>query len=281
MRNKKKQSREYGRWIKIVIFSVLLIGAGYFFGTVCGQINQVYNLILAPSVEILYQFLWFLLAVLIIAVVAGLASALLRPVWIGIIAFAFSGAAMLLGWQITTTSSILAVLYFLAGVIYMFVVSSKLNQLIKFSVQPVVKSQGILRIILILMACASLYLGYMSHIEKNGFSVPEQYFEILIGQVEKQVKAQVSEKEYKKIMPGLREELRGAIDKFSKGTIGPYGRFIPLIIAICLFMPLVTIVQLLSWIPAIFLCVIFPLLERLGVLKTVSETGEIQRLVIG
>jgi hypothetical protein len=140
------------KWLKVTFFVLLLVGAGYFFGTVCRQIGQAYRLILSPSEELLSLLLWLLLALGAIAVIAGLVAALLRPVWVGIIAF--------------------------------------------------------------------------------------------------------------------------------ERTVKPYEQFIPLAIAASLFMPLITISRLLAWVPTMFLSIVFPVLKALGVTKVVSETREVQRLVI-
>ena len=51
-------------------------------------------------------------------------------------------------------------------------------------------------------------------------------------------------------------------------------------IAASLFMSLVTIIRLLAWVPTAFLSIIFPLLAALGMTEVVSETQEVQRLVI-
>ena len=86
------------KWLKATFLAVLLIGAGHFFGRVCTQISQAYELILSPSRELLGLLLRFLLALCAIAVTSGLVAALLRPAWAGIVAFALSGLTMLLGW---------------------------------------------------------------------------------------------------------------------------------------------------------------------------------------
>lgn len=78
----------------------------------------------------------------------------------------------------------------------------------------------------------------------------------------------------------FREEFQRSIDSFIDGTVKPYERYIPFALALSLFMPLVTITGLLTWVPALFLKVLFTLLTALGVVKTVTETREVQRLII-
>ena len=266
--------------LKMAFLAALLMGAGYLFGTVCRQVGQAYELILSPSRELLNLLLRLLLALGTVAVTAGLVTALLRPAWIGIIAFALSGLTMLLGWQISIASGVWVLVYLLAASLYTVDVARELDQRIRFSVRPISAGQGILLMALVLVACGSLYLGYAAHIEREGFSIPETYTEIFMEQRERQIEAQVPEEERQEAVAEFREEFQRSIDEFVERTVKPYERFIPLGLALTLFMPLVTITRLLAWVPTAVLEVVFPLLATLGVTKVVSETQEMQRVVI-
>jgi hypothetical protein len=268
------------KWLKVTFFVLLLVGAVFFFGTVCRQIGQAYRLILSLSEELLSLLLWLLLALGTIAVIAGLVAALLRPVWVGIIAFALSGLAMLLGWQMTLGSVILILVYLLAASLYAVSVAKELDERIRFSVRPISEGQGMFLMTLILVACGSLYLGCAAHIEREGFSIPEFYIEMFMKPMEKQIEAQGSAGERQEALARFREESRRAVDEFFERTVKPYEQFIPLAIAASLFMPLITISRLLAWVPTMFLSIVFPALKALGVIKVVSETREVQRLVI-
>ena len=267
------------KWVKAGFFAVLLIGAGYYFGTICKQIDHVYELILAPSKDLLIQILWLLLSLSLVLVCAGLVAALIRPTWVGFIAFALSGLAVLFGWHISAITGILAFIYILAGVAYIRSVDGQLNQQIKFSVRPIGQSQGILLTVLILVACSSLYLGYREHIQREGFSIPESYIEILMELMEKQIVARVPVGGSGVVIQ-FREEFQKMIDSFIEGAVKPYDRYIPLAMALSLFMPLMTITGLLTWVPSLFLKVLLISLTALGVTKTVTETREVQRLII-
>ena len=268
------------KWLKVAFLAALLMGAGYFFGIVCHQIGQAYELILHPSKELLNLLLWFLLALGAVAVTAGLVAALVRPVWLGILVFAFSGLTMLLGWEVTVASTVLVLVYLLVGSLYVVGVARELNERIRFSVRTISDAQGMLLMTMTLMACGSLYLGYAAHIEREGFSLPEFYIEIFMEQMEKQIEARVPAEEREEVVAQFAEEFRRAVDEFFERTVKPYERFIPLAIAAGLFMPLVTITRLLAWVPSVVLSVVFPFLAALGVTKVVSETQEVQRLVI-
>jgi hypothetical protein len=268
------------KWLKIAFFTALLLGAGYFFGAICGQFDWAYGLILTPSRELLTLLLRFLVAVGILLVSAGLVATLLRPLWLGFVAFALSGLAILLGWQVTVASSILTLVYLLAACLYTVQVARELSERIKFSVRSIGAGQGILLIGLMLVACGSLYLGYAAEIDREGFSIPECYTEVLMQQMEKQIEARVPVEEQQEAIAEFRTEFRRAVDEFSQQTVKPYERFVPVGLAVGTFMSLVTLTRLLAWVPTAILGSVFPLLTALGVTKVVRETQEVQRLVI-
>lgn len=272
------------KWLIFAFFTTLLIGAGYLFGINCRKIGESCQLILSPSTETLHLLLWLLLALGFVAFAAGLVAALLRPVWVGIIAFILSGPAILLGWQVSAVSVILVLVYLLAASLYIVGVARELKERIRFSVSPISDGQSMLLMALILVACGSLYLGCATHIEQEGFSIPEAYTEIFMeqmkNQMENQFEAQAPEEMRQEAMADFEEHFQGTIDDFFEHTVKPYEQYIPLAIAAGLYMPLTTISGLLTWIPALFLSVAFRLLTAMGITTVVSETQEVQKLVV-
>jgi len=214
-----------------------------------------------------------------VLVSSGLIAVLVRPIWTGIIAFALSGLAMLMGWDVTIGSCILVLIYILIAIFYTVSVAKEMTQRIKFSVSPISEGQAILTIALILLVCGSLYFGYSEYIKEEGFSIPEFYIEKLMEQMEKRVGEELPTSQRRLAIAELREELNKMINNFTE-RIKSYEKFIPIAISLGLFMPLVTITRLLSWIPAGILSIIFLLLKAMGITKIVSETKEVQRLVI-
>jgi len=266
--------------LKTALFAALLVGAGFFFGTICPQIGHAYELILAPSEELLTVLLWFLLAVGAVTVSAGLVAALVRPVWVGFIAFALSGLAMLLGWQVTMVSSLLVAVYLLAACVHTVGVARELGERIRFSVHSISAKQGILLMSLVLVACGSLYMGYAAHIEQEGFSLPDIYIEAFMEQLEKQIEARVPVEEREKVVGEFREEFLRGVDEFVEETVKPYEGLIPLGMAAGLYMPLLTITRLLAWVPTVILSLFFRLLTVSRMTKVIYETQEVEKLVI-
>jgi hypothetical protein len=268
------------KWMKMAFLAILLIGASYLFGVVCKAIGRSYGFMFYPSWDILILLLWFLLALGAVAVTAGLVAALLRPVWTAFVAFVISGMAILLAWQVAVISGVLVVVYLLVTFFYTIDVTKELNQRIKFSVRPIAQGQGMLRMSLVLLACGSLYLGYSANIEKEGFSIPEPYVELIMEQMEERVIEQLPEEQREEAVSQFRGEFRRTIDESMEQMIEPFVEFIPLALAVGMFTTLATITSLLAWLVSLVLDGVFPVLTKVGLAEVVTQTQEVERLVI-
>ena len=268
------------RWLKIAFFTILHIGAGYFFGRICSQMHGAYELLLLPSSELLTLLLRFLLALGALLVAAGLVAALLRPVIIAAVAFILSGMALLMGWRISILTSVFTLIYILAGVFYAMGVDREMRERIKFSVRSISAGQMVLTMALILVACGSLYLGTKEYIDREGFSLPESYIDLILDQMEKQVTLPEAEEGGDQVVMELREEMKQNMENLIAEKLMPYEAFIPVGLSVGIFMSLMTIAGVLLWIPTLFLRLIFSLLSALGITRVVSEIREVQGVII-
>jgi len=275
-----------GKLLKVALFTLLLIAAGYFFGIWCGRFGQAYTLLFQPGREMLKLGLWLLLAIVVVAVTAGLVAALLRPLWVALVAFALSALAMILGWQVGIGPVLLGLLYFVICLLYARGVTKALDERLRFSVDPVSRGLSLLLMVLALVACGSLYIGYAAQIEKEGFTFPPAFKEMMtkmtITPMREAIEARADltpeekERALAEMEEGFEEMWMGPLEEMIK----PYERFIPVVMAIGTFMTLQTILGLLSWVPGLILAMIFPLLEITGMTRVVRETREVERLVI-
>lgn len=276
----------WGRIVKIIFLVLLLIAASWFFGIWCGRFGQAYILFFQPGKEMLKLGLWLLLAMVVMAVTAGLVAALLKPLWVAVVAFALSALAMILGWQVGIRPALLGLLYFIICLLYARGVTKELDERLRFSVEPVSRGLSLLFMALALVACGSLYLGYAAHIEKEGFTFPPTFKEMMakmtIMPMREAVEAQADltpqekERALAEMEEGFEEMWMGPLEEM----IEPYERLIPVAVAVSVFMTLQTILSLLSWIPGLILAIIFPLLQITGMTKVVRETREVERVVI-
>ncbi|MBA7651159.1 hypothetical protein ES703_58974 [subsurface metagenome] len=265
--------------IKTAIFVVLLIAASCFLGNTCQRIGRLGVVIFSPSWDILYPFLWLLLALALVAITAGLVATLVRPLWMCFIAFALSSLAVLFFWGLNLVGIVLAVIYFLAGLFYSSGVAKGLDERINFSVHPIRDNQTILLIVLIIAASACFYSGCAEQIKNEGFTMPpfviNMVTEIAEGQIEGSMGLTPAEKEQ------AIAEFREQFEQQMQGWIEPYQQFIPIGLAFTLLGFLMTTVTFFSWIPILLLRGIFAILTACHVTNVVTETKEIKRLTLG
>ena len=162
-------------WLKALFLAALLVATAYFFGMICKQVGMAYQLLLFPSRKLLTLLLRLLLALGLMAVTGGIVAALLRPLWVASIAFALSGLALLLGWEVTRQSAALALLYVLAAIAYAAITQGELAERIHFSVRAVTQNQLVLLVALLLVAAGSFYFGCATYISEEGLAIPEKY----------------------------------------------------------------------------------------------------------
>ncbi len=261
-----------------MIFIVLLIAASCYLGIISHQIGQLGDTIFSLSMDTLYPFLWLLLALVLVAITAGLVAALIRPLWICFIAFALSSLAVLFLWGLNLIGIVLAVLYLLAGLLYSWGVAKGLNERINFSVHPIKDNQTILLIVLVIATCTLFYSGYAAQIEREGFTTPPVVIDMVTGIAEGQIEgsADLTPEEKEQAIAEFREQFEQQVEEMIK----PYQQLIPIGIAIILLSILMTIISLISWLPTIILRAIFAILTASHVTKVVTETQEVKRLTI-
>ena len=262
-----------GRIIKTTIFATLLIGSMVYFGFVCEWIG---NITVSLSWDLLWLVLWLFLGLLLVAVTAGLVAALVRPLWLSIIVFALSALAMLIAWEFSLVSGILALVYIALTSFYAWQIKRELANRIKFSMGPISQNQSILLLVLLAVACTSLYFGFAAQMPEEGISIPPSVMEMIIDLVDGQLPPDMDPVERATILAEIENQLQLWVSTY----IGPYQQYIPIAGAVAVFATLYTLTRLLSFIPTLLLRGIMPLLTVTGVIKRVPETVEAERLVL-
>ena len=102
----------------------------------------------------------------------------------------------------------------------------------------------------------------------------------MMEQMEKQVLANISEKEREHATMEFRKNFQDIINDLSQSVMDRYQQYVPLGIAAFLFMPLLTVCSLLSWVPMLILYFVFPILKASGVVYEVASTRETRQLVM-
>ena len=266
--------------LKIALISFPLIAAGYLFGTICNQVSLSYNLMINPSINLIYLLIRLIATIFIMAVTAGLVAALIRPVYLGSFVFLLSGISILLGWQVLLVPGILTLIYVIAATFYTIGIANELRERIKFSVRPIIESQRMLLMALLIVSCGSLYLGCLDQINRDGLIIPDTYIEIFMKPLKQQILGQMPEPQREKAAVEMEDQFQGMVDRTLEETIKPYERYIPLMIAGGVLLTLNTILSFLSWIPPILISIILQLFKEMKIISEISETKEVKRIVI-
>jgi hypothetical protein len=273
--------------IKIVILAGLLIGASYLLGTICWQVQQGYELIFVPSLELGMLLLRCLAGMAAVAIASGLVAALVRPFWACSVAFLFAALVLLLGWEVRFGTGLLALLYFLALLLYAVGTARELEERVHFPVGTVSDGLSLLLTVLALIACLGIYFGYAAKIGAEGFSIPSTIKDTFVGVIMQWANAQMEAdgalkpEEREKQLAEVREQMERMWLEPIESRLKPYERLIPALLALGLFWTLRTLLAFLAWVPATVLRGLFPLLTLLRVTRVMRETREVERLVIG
>lgn len=219
-----------------------------------------------------------MLALVLVAITAGLVAALVRPLWICFIAFALASLAVFFIWGLNLIGIVLAVLYLLAGLLYSQGVAKELSERINFSVHPIHANQTILAILVIIAVCTLFYCGYAAQIKREGLTAPPFIIDMATGIAEEQIETSpglTSQEKEQAIV-----EFRQQFEQQMEDAIKPYQRFIPIGVALVLLGLLTLIVRLFSWLPTLILKAIFAILTACHVTSVVTEMQEVKRLTI-
>jgi hypothetical protein len=268
------------RSTKMALLALPLPAAGYCIGWASARLGQAYDLILFPSSGLPWLLLRILLSFWFLSVTAGVCAALVRPVWAAVLAFVLSGLAILVGmsWSEITAAAVL--IYAVAGCAYVRRVSREMAERTAFSSRPVSEAQTGLMVAAVLLASTSLYLGFSARIEAEGFSIPSEYVEEVSDRLEAAVEEHLPELVRELAIDVIRDGVGFAVNKVLVGAIQPFEDWIPLIVAVGLFAPLLTITRLLAWVPALALRAAFAALKYLRIVRVVRATRQVERLIV-
>ncbi|MBV6452615.1 MAG: hypothetical protein MHPDNHAH_03373 [Anaerolineales bacterium] len=267
---------------KEIVFLALLVVSGGWTGYLCGRVATQYSELFVPFSQALKSAAWVIASLIVIEVMVGVASALLRPLRLLLFGHSLGAVALLLIWRDGWIAFAGAFVYFAGMAWYSRVLASELDRRLEFSLRPLVYEQRKIIITLSLMLSLSFAWGYRLTAQDQ-LVIPQGYKnaaeEMLLSSLESQVQNQPD------LDPIARdlyiEQARKTLDNSwnrIESSIQPYVRFIPLGLILPLYLLLVGLLDSLAWIAYFLLWLAFSLLKRLGVAQTVAETSERKRL---
>jgi hypothetical protein len=267
--------------VKVIVFGILLAGAGAFFGLALKWAGNGY-VHLVPGTWGQWEAIQLGLCVMgsfaAVAVTAGFVAILIRPFWVAALCFLVSSLSLFLAFEISILSLVMALIYFVMGLIYLAGVRTEIAHRIRFSVWQIRSSQTVLLVILVALACTSLYFGYANKINKEGFRLTDEGISSIVKYADDYI--------IDKILPeGVNKEqilleLRSYLDNDLQDDMVSYQGYVPMGFAAIAFSVLMLATFVLSWLPLLILSLIFFLLLRLKLVKRKAHPVEVTRLSI-
>ena len=269
-----------GRVLKIGLFTLPLIAAAWFFGTVCWRLEAGHVLLAWTARDIAPLLRDLVLALAVLALTSGIVALLFQHLWMAGVAFALSGLAMLLSWGVTPTHALLTLLFVLAGLAHCALTQRDLTQRLRFSVGAVALSQLGLLLLLAAVAAAALYLGAAGYIREQGFSIPEQYSSEFAERLASRVAAPFPSLIREQVYNTVRNYAEQLLTEELKELLEPLSPYLPPAAALALFLPLLAVCFALSLLTLPVLWLLLALLLGVGVIRTATESVQMERVVL-
>lgn len=261
-----------------IIFLALLVLCGGVIGFICGRVSHQYLELFFPFAQALESAAWVLGTLLVTSMVITLVSAFLRPLRVLLFGHALGAIAFLLVWRGGWIALAGAILYMAGMTLHAWILTGELGRRLEFSMRPLLYEQRKIFMVLALLLSLSFASGYQSAAQDE-LRIPENFKqaaeEMMLAGLENQVNHQPDLDSIQREI--FLEQARTNLDNTwndLEATVQPYVRFIPLGLILPLYFLLMGLLDSLGWLPYLLLWLAFRLLNRFGILRTITETSE-------
>jgi hypothetical protein len=268
------------RVLKMGLLALPLVAAAWFFGTVCRRMEGGHLLLILAMRDLVPLLRDLVLALALLAVTSGIVALLFRPLSMAAVAFVISGVALLVGCGVTPPHLLLALLFVLAALSHSAITQRDLSQRVRFSIGAVSASELALLVVLAAVAAAAVYLGAASYTQKEGFSIPERYSSEFAERLSSRVAAAFPSLIREQVHDGLRSYTEQFLTEELERLMKPVTPYVPITAALALFLPLLAVSYVLSWVVLPVLWLVLVLLRAIGVTRITSETIEVKTMVL-
>ena len=271
--------------VKTVVFGALLTGAGVFLGFVLKWVGGGYAHLVPGTWDLGSALrLGFLAlgALAVVAVTAALVAILIRPFWVAAIEMLVSALVLFLCWDTSLVSFVVALIYFLVGLLYLAGVRTEISNRIRFRVWNIRTSQGMFLAVLVALICTSLYFGYARSIDREGFTLSPATVSWIMRTVndnhlvDKVLPEGYTNSDRAAALDTLQNYLETDVTK----DMQPYQGYAPVLLAAGAFSVLTLAMLVVAWVPLLVLWFVFWILLRMKVIKKKAHPVEVTRLSI-
>ncbi|GJQ51245.1 MAG: hypothetical protein HKUEN02_00920 [Anaerolineaceae bacterium] len=263
---------------KETIFLALLVVSGGWVGCLCGRVATQYRELFVPFSQALKSAAWVIASLILIEVLIGISSALLRPLRLLLFGHSLGAIAFLFTWRDGWIPFAGMLVYFAGMALYSRILSLELERRLTFSLRPLIYEQRKIVVLLSLLLSISFAWGYRFSAQDQ-LVVPQGYKraaeEMLLSNLKSQVQNQPDLDPIEKDIY-LEQARRTLDDSWNRleSSLQSYARFIPIGLILPLYLLLVGLLDSLAWIAYFLLWLILSALKRFGVAQTFAETSE-------
>ena len=268
------------RLLKIALLTLPLVAAGWFFGAICRRMEANHLLLVFAGREGLPLLGRLVLALAVLALACGIVSLLFRPLWIAAVALLLSGLALFFSWGVTVPHVWPTLLFVVAALSHAAITQSDVRRRIRFTVASVAASQLGFIVVLLSVAVMAFYMGAASHIQEEGFSVPERYSEQFAERLATRAAAPFPSLIQEQVYDTVRSRAAQSLTEELRRLMEPVAPHVPIMAALALFLLLLVVCYALSWLILPILWLVFVLFKAVGVTRIAAETMEVQRVVL-
>jgi len=220
------------------------------------------------------------LALAVLALTSDIVALLFRPLGIAALAFLVSAVALLLAWGVTAPHGWLTLVFVSGALGHAAITQRDVARRIDFSVGSVSASQLALLVVLLLVAVAALYLGATSYTREEGFSIPEQYSDEFAERLAARVAAAFPSLLRQQVHESVQSHTGQLLTEELERIMAPVTPYVPIAAAIALFLPLLAVSYVLSWVILPVLWIVLALFRAVGLTRIAIEAVEVKRLVL-
>ena len=276
---RSQEGPRVGRVAKTAFFQVLVMASAYWYGLVCHQVLWGVDSLLGLVLQVL-------LALGLLLVAMGVTAVLVRPLGILLLVFALASLTFFLALGPDLASGVMILLFLLVAANYGRQVTDEMENYVRFTLRPVAASQFTVILVLVGITSTTFYQGYAPTLQAEGVIIPPSAIADLLegtlmgrvaiipgaaaeipAEAREQVR-QMAEEQAQQLSTQLQEVLR------------PYTPLIAAGMALGLFFVLFVSANLLNWVPIFVLRLILAFFAVAGVTHMVTETREVQRIVM-
>lgn len=275
-----------GYVIKTIVCILLFLASVAFFAYVCRQLSDNYMLLLIPTTYATVTWLGNLgVAILFLAIMAGVVAILVRPYWLVIVTFLLSAVLypLIVGPSLATwiVAGVFAVLM---GVFLLYVANQLKNQ-INFSAHPLSDMKLLLLSLLVIQVCVAFGLGYVHDSASRNYLLPPEIKTPIAGTILNQLKiniidpTQATAAQKKTALADATKNTQNMMDDLEK-QLQPVKVGIPIALGVLLFFLLQTMILILGFVPIVIARLLFILLRITHFAHVTVETKEVKHLTL-